>query len=166
MTAPARRVDQCSDEMHILVFTVQGVIMGVDTSQIGEILEVDEAATRGLRIRPIHEEFSFGAGPVTYKAPKVITIKGRTAKGTGDHRSSLAAMIDRPDYIAEVTVDSIQGVPSLLAARPGASRAIWGAFVRNGDVILLLDLLKLPPRTASVSGKPRTRGFDKTTEGL
>jgi hypothetical protein len=111
MTAPAHRIVQCPDEMHILVFTVQSVIMGVDTLQIEEMLEVDEAAARGLRIRPIHEEISFGARPVTYKAPKVITIRGLTAEGNGEFRCSLAAMIDRPDHIADVTVDSIQCVP-------------------------------------------------------
>jgi chemotaxis signal transduction protein len=166
MTAAGHRVETCPKEMHILVFTVQGVIMGVDTSQIEEMLEVEEAAARGLRIRPLHEEFSFGFRPVTYKAPKVITIKGRGAEGDDDHRDSLAALIDRPDRIADVTVDSIQGVPSLIAARPGASRAIWGVVVGNRDVILLLDLLKLPQGRGSAPEKPETWEAPKTTEGL
>jgi hypothetical protein len=148
MTATAPRVDQCPDAMHILVFTVQGVIMGVDTSQIQALLEVDEARALGLWIRPIHEDFSFGALPVTYKAPKVLIIK--------DHQNFLAAMINRPDTIAEVKVGSIQGIPPLIAARPGASQSIWGAVVRDGEVILLLDFLKLPLFTLSSQGKPQT----------
>jgi chemotaxis signal transduction protein len=136
MTAPAHRVDQCPEEMHILIFTVQGVTMGVDTSQVEELLEVVEAEARRVPVRPIHEAFSFGALPVTYKVPKVITFK--------DHRGSLAALIDRPDTIAEVKVDAIQALPPLIAARPGASPSIWGAIIRDGEVILLLDFLKLP----------------------
>lgn len=131
--------------MRILVFTVQGVTLGVDTSQIEEMLEVGEAAARGLPIRPIHEEFSFGALPMTYHAPKVITIKG--------HRDPLAALIDRPEDIADVNVDSIQCVPPLIAERPGATEAIWGVIVRDGNVILLVDFLKLRPRTASAQEK-------------
>ncbi len=157
MTAPAQRIDQCPGEVHLLVFTVQGVHLAADTSQIEEILEVGEAAARGHRIHPIHEELSFGAGPVSYKAPKVIIIK--------DRLNPEAAMIDRPDHIAGVTVDSIQGLPPLIAFRPDSSRAIWGALVNHDEVILLLDLFKLPFRKDATAGKSRTGGFHKSTEG-
>jgi hypothetical protein len=123
MTATAPRVDQSPDEMHLLIFAIQEVIMGVDISQIEEVLEVDEAKALGFRIWPIHEVFSFGALPAAYNAPKVITIK--------DDRNGLAAMINRPDRIEEVKVDSLQGLPPLIAARPGASRAVWGLSSRT-----------------------------------
>lgn len=149
MTTRAEQADQCPDEMQILAFTVMGVRMGIDTSQIEEMLEVDQAIEQGLSACPIHEEFPFGPAQAAYYAPKVITLK--------DRRRPLALVIDQPDEITAVPVDSIQPLPMLIAARPGASRAIWGAVVRNEDVILLVDFLKLSAHKAEAQKSAQAR---------
>ena len=140
MTASVKEADQCPDELQILAFTVMGVRMGIDTSQIAEMLEVGQAVSRGLSTCPIHEKILFGTSLPAYSVPKVITRK--------DQRRPLAMVIDQPDEILNVTIDSIQPLPQLIAAGPVAVRAIWGAVVRNDDVILLVDFFKLPAHTA------------------
>ena len=152
MTASGPLAQPCPEELRILLFSVQGVTLGADASQIEEMLEVSEASMRGLQIRPIDEEFSFGARPAAYEDPRVITIR--------DQRRPLAVLIDRPDDIATVKVDSIQGMPRLIAAGSGVSRAIWGAVVSKGGVILLVDFLKLRPHTtaAQVEEQPVING--------
>ena len=149
MTGRTKQVNQCPDEMQILAFTVMGVRMGVDTSQIDEMLEVDQAMEQGLLTFPIHEEFPFGLSKTVYNAPKVVTLKYL--------QKTLAIMIDQPDEITDVAVDSIQPLPQLVAARRGGSRAIWGAVVRNEGVILLVDLLKLSEHRAESQSNAQAR---------
>lgn len=148
MTTRAACIATCPDEIQILVFTVMGVRMGVDTSQIEEMLEMDQAVSRGLSASPFHEELSFGPSSATYFAPKVITLK--------DQRRPLSMVIDQPDEITNVPVASIQPIPALIAARSGASRAIWGAVVSREDVILLVDLFKLSAHNAKTRENTRT----------
>ncbi len=131
------------DELSLLVFTVGGVRMAVDTVQVAGLAHPDDVGIQGMETRGFHQIIPF-RGPVCYKAPWVLQVK--------DEAMPYGVMIDQPDEIVPANLDILQPLPSLIAAG-GGSEAIWGAMVRaDGSIILLVDLYKLPkPDGRSVS---------------
>ena len=125
----------CPDELTLLVFTVGGVRMAVDTSQIAGLAHPDDVEIQGMETRGFHQIIPF-RGPVCYKAPWVLQVK--------DEAMSYGIMIDAPDEIIPANLDALQPIPCLIAAG-GGSEAIWGAMIRaDGVILLLVDLYKLP----------------------
>jgi len=125
----------CQDELTLLVFTVGGVRMAVDTAQIDGMAHPEDVQIQGRETRGFHEIISF-RGPVCYKAPWVLQVK--------DEIMPYGVMIDQPEEIFPVNLEALQPLPHLIGAG-GGSKAIWGAMVRaDGTILLLVDLYKLP----------------------
>ena len=125
----------CPDELTLLVFTVGGVRMAVDTAQVDGMAHPGDVEIQGRDTRGFHQIISF-RDPVCYKAPWVLQVK--------DEAIPYGVMIDQPDEIVPVNLDALQPLPCLIGAG-GGSEAIWGAMVRaDGTIILLVDLFKLP----------------------
>ncbi len=125
----------CPDELTLLVFTVGGVRMAVDTAQVDGLAHPDDVEIQGIETRGFHEIISF-RGPVCYEAPWVLKVK--------DEAMPFGVIIDQPDEIVPVHIAAVQPLPRLIAAS-GGSEAIWGAMVRaDGAILLLVDLYKLP----------------------
>jgi chemotaxis signal transduction protein len=130
-----------AEELQLLTFTVMGVRMGVDTAQVGGILNVEEADAMGLFYSPLHELTPFRPGPAGYDCPRVLLIKGETPP--------CGVLVGAPDDMPSFCLDSLRSLPPLVEASC-ASSAIWGVAIRNEEVILLLDFDKLPrPRAGN-----------------
>ncbi len=123
-----------TEEIGLLVFDVMGVMMGVDTSQVAGMLKPEEAERNGVAAVCLHERLHFRGAPVRYSDPHVLVIKSE-----GEQRGII---IDRPREIISAKIDSIRPMPSLLASA-GGSRAPWGAVLREGQCIVLIDFYKL-----------------------
>ncbi len=125
----------CTDELTLLVFTVGGVRMAVDTAQVYGMAHPEDVEIQGRETLGLHQIISF-RGPVSYKAPWVLQLK--------DEAMPYGIMIDQPEEIVPVNLDALQPLPRLIRAG-GGSEAIWGAMVRaDGTILLLVDLYKLP----------------------
>lgn len=120
------------EEIQLLTFVVTGVRMAVDTEQINAMVEPGQAGE--VEVVPLHEKISFSTEQVSYRAPKVILIK--------DEGSTSGVVIDQPEDIISVTIDSIRALPRLLeeCIRP---RAFWGVALKGGEIILLIDFYRL-----------------------
>ncbi len=134
MIKRALHESHCPQMIRILTFTVMGVKMGVDTEQIGGIWEVDEARRLGTVIHYFHEKIFFRDRAAEYHAPKAMLVKD------GDKEYSL--VIDNPDDIIEVGIESIQPLPSLIAL-PGTAGAFWGAVANDQGIVLLVDFSRM-----------------------
>jgi len=121
------------DELTLLVFSVGGVRMAVDTAQIVGMARPEDAGIQGMETRGFHQLISF-RDPVCYKAPWVLQVK--------DEAMPYGVMIDQPEEIIPVNLETLQPLPCLIGAGRG-SEAIWGAMVReDGTILLLVDLYK------------------------
>ena len=121
-------------EFQFLVFNIMGNRLGVDAEQIDQMLELDRIREQTDRVFRLHEIISFREKPVKYRAPKVLVIKDTTVP-TG-------IVIDQPEAIIQVGINLIRSLPSLAmtAQRPAP---IWGVTVKEGEIVLLMDLYKL-----------------------
>lgn len=124
----------CPDELQVLTFTLMGVKMGIDTGQIVELMEPDEAEARGWKPFRLSDRLALRGGTAAEHSAKVLL--------TGKEGTPMAVTIDRPDAILSIPLDDLQPLPRLIASC-GGSRAVWGAVVRNDELILLVDLYKL-----------------------
>ncbi len=137
----------CPDELNLLVFTVGGVRMAVDTAQVDGIAHPDDVEIQDRETLGFHQIISFSY-PVCYKAPWVLQVK--------DEAAPYGVMVDQPDEIVTVNADALQPLPCLIRAGGGPA-AIWGAMVRaDGTILLLVDLYKLPRKVPAMKGSSLT----------
>lgn len=122
------------EDIQLLVFNIGGIKIGVDISQVAEMLEPEQAAERGLKISRFSDEIPFREESVVYTSPKVLLVK--------NEKKPHGIVIDRPDDIISIAIDSIRFLPSVVACCSG-TKAIWGAAVHCNDIILLVDFYKL-----------------------
>ncbi len=127
------QIIRCPEEIQVLTFSVMGVKMGVDTEQITEMMEVDEAESRGLAVRRFHENVSFGEMPIKYHSPIAVMIKNGS--------EPFSVVIDNPEDITSVNVRSIQPMPPLIAMN-SATCPFWGAIPGKEGIILLVDFFR------------------------
>ncbi len=57
-------------------------------------------------------------------------------------KAPFGVVVDEPDEMLSFTLDSILPLP-LLISGCSLTKAIWAAAVRQGEIILLVDFLKL-----------------------
>lgn len=134
MKRPSLSNSRCSETIRFLTFTVMGVRMGVDTEQIAEMMGVEAAQKSGPPMVHFHEKISFGKRRVAYHAPKALLID--------DGHAPYTLVIDDPDDIIAVNVQSIEPLPRLIARQQGA-HAFWGAVAANDGIILLVDFSRI-----------------------
>ena len=137
-------MDACIQEIEVLIFSVMGLKLGVETAQVKGILEMEQASGMDLPVSNIHDLIKISSEPVVYKSPKVLLIKHGS--------SSFGIVVDRLEEIETVRLDRIQLMPVLIERCTG-TKAIWGSVVDGEEVILLIDFYKLPccnPSTESV----------------
>ncbi len=130
MNKPSLSSRRLAETIRLLTFTVMGVRMGIDTEQLVEMMTVDEARKSGQPLVHFHEMISFGNREVVYRAPRAV--------GIDDGCTPYLLVIDNPDDIIAVNVQSIEPLPPLISRQSGA-RAFWGAVPENKGVILLVD---------------------------
>ena len=137
-------MDPCIQEIEVLLFSIMGVKLGVDTAQVKGILEMEQASDMDLPVTNIHDLIRICLEPVVYKAPKVLLIN----RGS----SPVGILVDGLEEIETVRLDRIRLMPVLIEKCAG-TKAIWGSVLNDKVVILLIDFYKLPccnPLTESV----------------
>ncbi len=134
MNSQAVHPGPCPDFIQVLTFDVHGVKMGVDTEQIAAVLDLEDTKKHGQAMHHLHEKISFGRRKVDYGAPKALLIR--------DGSTFYAVVIDHPDDITVLPIQTIQPLPPLLAS-PSRTCAFWGAVAHKDGIILLIDFTKM-----------------------
>ncbi|OGW33553.1 MAG: hypothetical protein A2X59_11465 [Nitrospirae bacterium GWC2_42_7] len=138
MTVSSLDDQNIPEEIKLLTFSIKGIKMGVDTEQIDEMITADEALARQCNMIDLFEQLPFHGKSVMSGPQKVLMMK---------ESSPLCGIaIDSPDEIISVPVNNIRPLPALALSSRG-KMAVWGAFVKNEEIVLLLDLMKLPTAT-------------------
>ncbi len=122
------------DEIRLLIFKIMGVCFGADMEQIEEMVDFSQAQREDWDIRNFTEAISFRDIKVEYKKPKVILIK--------DSDQDVGIVIDQPDNIVNINIQSIRLLPPLLESHKTAD-AIWAAVFIDDDLALLVDFYRL-----------------------
>jgi len=133
MTTTAPQGGPCPSEIQLLTFTLAGLKMAADTDQIAEMVDMDKANAMGLPVRTMHDIIRLRMPEAGYRSPRVLVLKNMS--------SGCGVVIDQPDEVITVPVGSIRPMPQLIS-RGAAAGPVWGAIVREDDVLLLVDLLK------------------------
>ena len=126
-------VTECKD-IQILIFSISGVKLGIDMEQILEIRKPDQVKRKKNELVWFHEKIPFRGDSISYKSPMVILPK--------DAEAVLGIIIDQPEDILPVSINSIQPLPPLME-KLDKSSPIWGVVLREEHLILLVDLYKL-----------------------
>ncbi len=109
--------------------------MGIDMEQICEMRDVNRVNEGDLKIAYFHEKLPFGSKKIScYDSPKILIPKN---DGEG-----MGIVIDQPEDIVSMSIDSIRPLPPLLESIDKSS-AIWGAALKNDEIILLVDFYNL-----------------------
>jgi chemotaxis signal transduction protein len=125
-----------SNEIQVLIFNIMGIKMGVNMEQICGMREINQAEEKGLKIVKFHEKTPFRITPVIYRSPKLLLIQDDgTSSGSG-------IIVDEPEDIVSIPINSIRPLPPLLELLC-PSKAIWGAILRDEEIILLVDFFRL-----------------------
>lgn len=123
------------EELSVLTFNMNGVMMAVDASQVDRMMDVDEAVNRQINVKWLDDKIHFYGKKIVFTAPKVLLIK--------DEKIPFGIVVDEPGDILSVSIDSIRPLPPLISASED-SGTIWGAALIDEDVVLLVDFYKMP----------------------
>lgn len=121
-------------DIHLLVFSIMGIRMGVDMEQIYEMKDPGQVADGGFEIAYFHEMVPFYRETVSYKSPKILLFRNQEGRA--------GVIIDQPEDILPLSLDSIRPLPPLLETGC-VSHVVWGAALQGEEIILLVDFLKL-----------------------
>ena len=120
-------------DIHLLIFNIMGIRLGVDMEQVYQMKspeQVDEEEFQAADFHYFHEMVPFHQESVYYHTPRVLFLR---------HAECLTGvLIDQPEDIVRVPIDSIQPLPPSLG-KGRKSEAIWGVALRDGDIVLLVD---------------------------
>jgi chemotaxis signal transduction protein len=133
-------------ELELLIFTVGGIAMAVDTAQVEEMLRPAEAERREVETRMFHENLFSGERASSYSEPMVLMIREGPPYGI---------VVDRPDEITKVPLQRIQPLPALIE-KHALSKAVWGIALKDDKMIMLVDFYQLPVMEA-MKIKPKIR---------
>lgn len=143
--APPDRV-RPPEKLSVIVFTVQGVTMGADVSQVSELLDVQDAEARQLSMTRLDDCIPFRATSASREPRRALRVR--------TPRAARAIVVDAADEVADIAIDAIRPLPPLVASA-GGSRALWGLATRGDEIVVLVDLEKLE-RGAGSAGPPAT----------
>ncbi len=125
------------ENVQLLIFKIMDVYFGADMEQIEEMIEPPP----GLDpedIPAFHEVVPFRGDAMVYKTPKVLLIK--------DGKEVRPLKIDQAVNIVNVSVNAIQLFPTLLEGHI-KSEALWGVAFVDENLVLLVDLYKIPKQS-------------------
>lgn len=131
------------DEISLLVFRMMGVRIGLDSTQVDQIVECGPDAEADSKAHLLHEVLSPGEERVVYQSPKRVTPRAPTVKGS--------VIIDALEDTVTISIDAIRPLPDLLEHRRGASTPMWAVALYGGAPIFLVDLYKLLDAEESAS---------------
>lgn len=114
--------------LSVLIFFSDGVKMAVDTEQIEGVIELEQAAEMQMSLMNIHgAPFNNKEG---LRDLRVLLVK--------DEGFSRGIVVERLEEITFINIDSIRLMPPLIECF-GRLKAIWGAFMKDDEMIFLAD---------------------------
>ncbi len=126
-------------EVPLVLFHAAGVALGVEASAIEGVLDAGQARQSGISSGTLAELLGTSAAAEP-PAAKVLLVKRREDRfGMG---------VDSLDEIAAIPTTALQLLPEPLSYFRGP-RTFWGATVRAGQVVLLVDVDRLPKPAAA-----------------
>ncbi|MBZ0155720.1 MAG: chemotaxis protein CheW [Alphaproteobacteria bacterium] len=152
MTGDPGQRPACPREIRLLTFTVGGVALGVDADQVEGFLEPGQAVSavpEGIPVYDFHEIVPFRGESSRTAAPWTLFVR--------HPETPYGVLIDRPEEIVPIPVDSLQPLPPLLASCYGRRGAFWGAWVREDAIILLVDFYRLGGGRNKMSGRSEAK---------
>ncbi len=125
------------ETIRVLVFTSGGMKVAVDTDQVVKLTGLEEAEGRGWKLSTVPDRLGrrCSCSPANLNARVLIA---------GSENSPIALTVDRLEDIFSIRISDLRLLPHLIALS-GAPPAVWSAVIRNDEIILLVDLCKLPP---------------------
>lgn len=117
------------NELELMVIAMGEVTVGVDTEQIEGMITLAQADEMGVKVCRLQDKIPFMGTRVRLQAPKALLIK---------HAQPYAVIVESPQDILSVDLDSIRPLPPLLAAC-NPCKAVWGVAVRGEGLIFLID---------------------------
>ncbi len=145
MKEDAAHRTSCPDEIRVLAFTSSGVKIGIDTDQIARLTGIEEAEGRDWKPFSLPGRPALRGVSSPDPAAKVLLARGEGPP--------IALAIDRLDEIFSVPVDDLRPLPHLITSS-SAFHAVWGAVIRNGEIILLVDIYKLSAGRPPAGAEP------------
>jgi chemotaxis signal transduction protein len=126
--------ENITEEVHLLLFTIMGVRMGVDLEQIHQMCDPDQISETTGNVSMFHEKVPFRDATAEYQQPKALIIK--------DEIRPFGIIIDQPEDIISVNLNSIIAIPPLLTSG-NKSSVIWAVIIKDKKIILLVDFYRL-----------------------
>lgn len=122
--------EPCEADLDLILFRVGGVRYGADAGEVGAAMALGGAAPEGLRW--FHESMAYPGGPVDYRRPMVLALRGDTAQ----------VVVDDLEDIVRIPIAELLPFPSLIepAVR---GKGLWAIARRGRELILLVDLHRL-----------------------
>lgn len=131
---PENKLSGDIDHIQLLIFKIMDVYFGADMEQIEEMIEPPPGLDPA-EIPAFHEAMQFRDTGVVYRSPKVILIK--------DGEDVRPLKIDQAVNIVNTPITAIQLFPPLLEGHK-KSAALWGVAFIEDNLVLLVDLYKIP----------------------
>ncbi len=124
-----------SEALRVLIFSIGDIRLGTDIAYISEIRRPDQVGRQELdEIFRLDEKLSFPQTPV-YQSPMILCIRHGGKK--------IGLMADRIQEIdMPIFIEEIRMLPVLIREITPSS-PIWAAAVKDGEIILLLDCVRL-----------------------
>lgn len=124
-----------NEALRILIFSIGDIRLGTDMADISEIRRPDQVGRQELdEIFRLDEKLSFPQPPL-YQSPMILCIRH------GERKIGLIVdriqEIDMPIFIEEIRI-----LPMLIQAST-PFLPIWAAVVKDREIILLLDCVRL-----------------------
>ncbi len=132
------------ETIRVLVFTSGGVKVAVDTDQVIKLTGLEEAEGRGWKLSTVPDRlWRRNCAPPNLNARVLMA---------GSEDTPIALTVDRLEDILSVPISDLRPMPHLISLS-GAPAAVWSAMIRNDEVIMLVDLSRLPSEKAR-TGSP------------
>jgi chemotaxis signal transduction protein len=124
-----------TEAIRILIFCIGDIRMGTDMAYISEIRRSDQVGRQELdEIFRLDEKLSF-PHPPAYQSPMILCIRHGERK--------IGVMVDRIQEIdMPIFIEEIRMLPLLIQASTPSS-PIWAAVVKDREIILLFDPVRL-----------------------
>lgn len=115
--------------LNLIMFSVGGVLFGVDAGLVAEITGFNDDEVEGSVW--FHDALGYSCAPPDYLAPVIVSIRTEGSR-------QFNVIIDAMEDIVEISVTDIRPFPPLLE-QVVRSKGLWGVVERCGRLVLLVD---------------------------
>jgi len=132
---------QRMERLELMLFRVNGVLFGAELHQVGGVFAPEGDTSTGEESTRL-DDF-FGEPSDLQGNWKVIRLKEKSASG-----SEWGFLAEDPEDIVNISIDDIRPLPAIVE-KLKTIKSLWGSFIYQGEIGLLLDLSGLCRETRS-----------------